>query len=469
VNGDEDGEAFTHRIHRHVGRVREFLSKDLWEALPAPRSRRWLYQVLRMGVLTWDGLVKTDVFTLSAALTFKVTFSLVPFLAVILAFFKGFGGLSSVADKVQDLIIKKGIGTLGDGIAEKFKEFIDNVNAAAIGVVGFVVLLYTSLSLLDTIEKTFNKIWGIKTPRALLRRFTVYWTILTVSPVALGATVAMKTFVESNRLYTWLNQNVPFFGKAVLILTPFLFAWFFFTLVYVIIPNTRVKPLAAFTGAIVAGTLWNAMTGVYVWYNAKVLTNYTFYGSLGSIPIFLLWIYLSWIVVLFGAEIAFAAQHVETYRSELEGVKLSPGDRDRLALVICVEAAGPFEAGGVPPTAETIATRLKAPSRVVHEVAYQLMSKGILREVTALDAKDPGLIPARDPSVLTIRDILAAMRSYGDPFILPDGPASLPIYRLVNEAEATATEPLSKVTLKELVAKVGSPPPAGPQPPAPAA
>jgi DNA-binding IscR family transcriptional regulator len=89
--------------------------------------------------------------------------------------------------------------------------------------------------------------------------------------------------------------------------------------------------------------------------------------------------------------------------------------------------------------------------------------------VTALDAKDPGLIPARDPSVLTIRDILAAMRSYGDPFILPDGPASLPIYRLVNEAEATATEPLSKVTLKELVAKVGSPPPAEPQPPAPAA
>ncbi len=468
MNGDEEEEGISRRIERHVGRVREFLSKDLWESLPAPRSRRWLYQVLRMGVLTWEGLVQTDVFTLSAALTFKVIFSLVPFLAVVFAFLKGFGAFSGVAEKVHELILTKGIGTLGKDIAPMLNEFIDKVNAAAIGVVGFAVLLYTSLSLLDTVEKTFNKIWGIKTPRALLRRFTVYWTILTVSPVALGAMVAMKTFVESNRLYLWLSDHVPFFGKAILVLTPFLFAWLFFTLVYVIIPNTRVRPVAAFVGAVVAGTVWNAMTSLYVWYNAQVLTNYTFYGSLGSIPVFLLWIYLSWIVVLFGAEIAFAAQHVETYRRELEGVKLSPGDRDRLALVICVEAAGPFERGGEPPTAEMIASRLKAPSRVVHEVAYQLMSKGILREVSALDVKDPGLIPARDPSVLTVRDILTAMRSYGDPFILPDGAASLSIYRLVNEAEATATEPLSKVTLKDLTAKVGAPPapPAPPPPPA---
>lgn len=451
MEGDEEG--ISRKFERHVGRLQEFLSKDLWQSLPAPRSRRWLYQVLRMGVLTWDGLVKTDVFTLSAALTFKVIFSLVPFLVVLLAFFKGFGGFSGIAARVEELIIKKGIGTLGDGIAEKLKEFVDNVNAAAIGVVGFIVLLYTSLSLLDTVEKTFNKIWGIKTPRSLLRRFTVYWTILTVSPVALGAMVAMKTFVESNWLYGWLNEHVPYFGKTVLTLTPFVFAWGFFTVVYVIIPNTRVRFVPAFTGALVAGTLWNAMTNLYVWYNAKVLTNYTFYGSLGSIPVFLLWVYLSWIVVLFGAEIAFAAQHVETYRHELETVKLSPADRDRLALVVCVEAARPFERGAEPPTAESIALRLRAPSRVVHEVAYQLMSKGILREVTALDAKDPGLIPAQDPSETTVRDILRAIRSFGDPFALPDGPDSARVYRLIDEAEEAATGPLAQVTLKELASR----------------
>jgi membrane protein len=460
VNGDEEG--FSRRIERHVGRVQEFLAKDLWEALPAPRSRRWLYQVLRMGVLTWEGLVKTDVFTLSAALTFKIAFSLVPFLAVVLAFFKAFGGLEGA--KVKDFLIRGMTGFLGEKAAEHLETFIQGVNATAIGVVGFIVLLYTSLSLLDTIEKTFNKIWGIKTPRALLRRFTVYWTILTVSPVAIGAMIAMKTFVESNRAYLWINEHVPFVGKAILVGTPFVFAWVFFTLVYVIIPNTRVRPGAAFVGALAAGTAWNVMTTFYVWYNARVMTSYAFYGSLSSIPVFLLWVYLSWIVVLFGAEIAFAAQHVETYRRELEGVKLSPGDRDRLALVICVEAARPFERGGEPPTAEGIAARLKAPSRVVHEVAYQLMAKGVLREVSALDVKDPGLVPARDPSAMTVADILAAMRAYGDPFTLPDGPDSAAIYRLVNDAEATAIEPLSRVTLKDLTATAGAPPLSGPGP-----
>jgi membrane protein len=458
-------ESLTARVGRKLRRVQEFLTRDVWEALPSRRKERWLYRALRMGVLTWDGLVKTDVFTLSAALTFKIVFSLVPFLAVMLAFLKGFGGLSGLAQEAKVFIVKNVTGNLGEQISTQLDQFIENVNAAAIGVVGFIVLLYTSLSLLDTIEKTFNRIWGIKTPRALLRRFTVYWTILTVSPVALGAMLAMKTFVTSNRLYVWLGEHFPFMGKAILTVTPFLFAWVFFALIYVIVPNTRVRLGPAFVGAVVAGTAWNAMTGLYVWYNAQVMTSYTFYGSLGSIPIFLLWVYLSWIIVLFGAEVTFAAQHAETYRREMESIRVSSADRDRLALVVCLEAVRPFERGGEPPTAEAIAARLKAPSRVVHEVAYQLTARGILREVTALDAKDPALVPGRDPSTVTVRDVLLTLRSYGDPLSLPDGREAAAIYRLVNQAEEQAADLLGRVTLKELAARE-EPPPAAPAAPA---
>lgn len=453
---EPEAEGLRARLGRLWRRAEKFFARDLWESLPAPRSRRWLYQLLRMGVLTWEGLIKTDVFTLSAALTFKVVFSLVPFLAVILAFVKAFGGLEVV--RVKAFLVKSLTGFLGDTAAGQLDGFISNVNAAAIGAVGFSILLYTSLSLLDTVEKTFNAIWGIKTPRSLLRRFTVYWTILTVTPVVLVTMITMKTFVESHRLYHWVGEHVPFFGRGILVVTPFVFAWVLFSLVYVIIPNTRVRLGAAFVGALVAGTAWNLMTTAYVWYNAKVLTSYAFYGSLGSIPVFLLWIYLSWIIVLFGAEIAFAAQHVETYRRELEAVKVSAADRDRLALVVAVEAVRPFEAGSSPPTAEAVASRLRAPSRVVHEIVYQLMERGILREVSSVDAKDPGLVPARDPSVMTARDVLRAVRSYGDPLALPEVGGVTGIYQLVDEAEQRATEELGRVTLKDLAAREPAPP-----------
>jgi membrane protein len=464
-----DEGSFRDRLTERLARAKEFLRRDLWEALPAPRSRRWLYQLLRMGVLTWEGLVKTDVFTLAAALTFKVVFSLIPFLAVILAFVKAFGGLQ--ASEVRGFLVKVLTGFLGDQASADFDRFIGNVNATAVGVAGFAVLLYTSFSLLDTVEKSFNRIWGIQNPRALLRRFTVYWTILTVTPVALVSMLAMKTFVESNRLYVWLTTAVPWFGKAILVVGPFVFAWILFTLVFVIIPNTRVRLGPAFLGALVAGTAWNVMTTGYVWYNARVVTTYAFYGSLGAVPVFLLWVYLSWIVVLFGAEIAFAFQHVETYRRQLEGVRLSPADRDRLALVIAREAAAPFSAGGVPPTAEAVAAKLDAPSRVVHEIVYLLMSRGVLREVSSLDAKDPGLVPARDPASITLRDVLSAVRGHGDPFQLPDGPGIAELYRLVDVAEEKATAELAKVTLKDLAAPSAPPPGgAGPAPaPGPAA
>ena len=459
--GDETLRARATRLWK---RTEEFLTRDLWGSLPAPRSRRWLYQFLRMGVLTWEGLMKTDVFTLSAALTFKVIFSLVPFLAVILAFVKGFGGLEG---KVKDFLVKSLTGFLGADASKAFDGFLTSVNAAAIGVVGFSVLLYTSLSLLDTVEKTFNTIWGIKTPRALLRRFTVYWTILTVSPVVLVAIFTMKTFVESHRAYNWLNDHAPFFGKGLLFVIPFFFAWIFFTLVYVIIPNTRVRVGAAFIAALVSGTAWNLMTTGYFWYNTHVVSSYAFYGSLGSIPVFLLWVYLSWIIVLFGAEIAFAAQHVDTYRRELEALKVSAADRDRLALVIALEAVRPFEAGAPPPTSEAVAARLHAPSRVVHEIVYQLMDRGILREVSALNAKDPGLVPARDPSVMTARDVLHAVRRYGDRLTLPEGDGAPAVYRLVDEAEERATADLGLITLKDLAARVRStsPPDAPDAPP----
>jgi len=448
------------------GRLKQaqtFIKRDLWLALPDARGPRFLYRVLRMGVLIVEGFIKTDVFMLSAALTYQVIFALVPLLVVMLAVVKGVGGFSSAGGKVQQFILENILPRMGDvpaqgaeksaTLAEQIDKFINNVNATAVGVVGVVALLYTSISLLTSIENVFNRIWGIRNPRTILKRLTVYWTFLTLSPVLLAASLSMTGMVQSNKLYLWLTTNVPYFGTATLVLTPYVVAWIMFTGFYIFMPNTRVHPGAALIGALISGTAWEGMKTVYFWYNTHVVTNYKFYGSLGTIPVFLLWIYVSWIIVLFGAEVAFAAQHVNTYRREIEQMRLSAADRDRLALVVCVEVVRPFVAGAKPPSGEEVALRLNSPVRIVNEILFELSTQGILRTVTLTNQKDAGYLPAKDPGILTARDVVSAVRTYGDQGSLPNGERCEAIYKLLDRAEAEAMGPLQSVTLRELAAR----------------
>ncbi len=447
---EPDSTDLSTRVRSHWSRFRRFIERDLWLSLPEARGPRWAYRLLRMGVLIVEGFIKSEVFTLAAALTYQVTFAMVPLLVVMLAVFKGFGGMSKMGTQVQEYLLKNLTPEAGGDIVGKIEAFIQNVNATAIGVVGFAALLYTSLSLLTTIEKTFNKIWGIKTPRPLLRRFTVYWTFLTVSPLLLAASLSMTTVVTSNGLYDWLTTHVPMFGSITLRLTPFVMAWVMFAGFYIFMPNTRVRPGAAFIGGMVSGTVWEAMKTGYIWYNSHFLSTQKFYGSLGAIPIFLLWVYLSWIVVLFGAEVAFAVQHVNTYRREIEQLRLSAADRDRLALVVTVSIVQAFTKGEQPPTGEATAAKLNATVRAVNEVLFELSTQGILREVALPGRKEPGFVPAQDPGVMTAREVLAAVRTYGDGCPLPEGPATAAAYRLINEAEEQATASLSRVTIRQL-------------------
>lgn len=424
-----------------------------------------------MGVLIVEGFIKTDVFMLSAALTYQVIFALVPLLVVMLAVVKGVGGFSSAGNKVQQFLLENILPRMGEttvkgaeggaDIAKTIDTFIQNVNATAVGAIGVIALLYTSISLLSSIENAFNRIWGIKNPRTILRRLTVYWTFLTLSPILLAASLSMTGVVQTNTLYLWLTTHVPYFGTVTLVLTPYIVAWVMFTGFYIFMPNTRVHPGAALIGALISGTAWEGMKTVYFWYNTHVVTNYKFYGSLGTIPVFLLWIYLSWIIVLFGAEVAFAAQHVNTYRREIGQLRLSAADRDRLALVVAIEVVKPFVAGAEPPTGELVALRLNSPVRIVNEILFELSAQGILRAVTLSHQKDAGYLPSKDPTMTTAKDVVAAVRNYGDPGSLPTGEKAEFVYKLLDQAESEAMVPLASVSLRELAARM---PPTAPGP-----
>lgn len=423
MNAPSPGDGWSDKVRYYLWRARTFMSQDLWTISPAGAFSRFLIHFLRMMVLVFEGLIRSDVFLLSAGLTYQVIFSLIPLLAVILSFFKAFGGMSNLAEKAVELIIRQlsADPKRGDDLKAYISKLIDNTNEATIGVVGFIVLIITAFSLLTSMEKSFNRVWAVHTFRPFFRRITIYWSILTVAPLFLAVSITASSFVQSQTLYVWLSEKVPFFSTLVLTLTPFLFTWIVFTILYVMMPNTHVEFGAAAIGALTAGTLWEIAKMLYLWYNSTFVSVERIYGSLAAIPIFLLWVYISWVIVLFGAEISYGFQHVRTYRREIESPIVSQSFKEKLAVLLGLEICKAFVAGDKPPTAEQLATKLNVPRRIVNDVLYLLMEQQILRELRGPEKEDPGLVPARDPEAIKVRDVVKALHEYGGaPVPLPD-------------------------------------------------
>jgi len=448
---------------RHYNRAKNFIFRGLWIKEPPPGWRGYPFWLLRTSVLVAEGFWKQDLLVRSAALTYKVLFAIIPFLAVILAVLKGFLGKQANVDQIKKLLTEQIGPGLGDGVAQKINELIANTDAAAIGFVGFAMLIYTAISLLTTVEHSFNVIWAVRRPRSLARRLTIYWTLLTLGPICLAASVGLSGFVQNQRAYDWLAEHIPYFSIVLTALLPFILTWIVFAAMYLIMPNTRVSFGAALAGALVAGTVWELLKRLYVLYNATFVNSYQVYGSLGAIPILLLWIYLSWIVVLFGAELVFAMQHVRTYEREMEAPKLSQAFREKLALYVMLDVTRDFMAGKEGPNSEQIAERLRVPVRVVNDVIFTLTTQKMLREVP--NGQNANYFPAEDPARTSVKRVLDAMRTHGDEPAIQNGTVSERLSNLLKEAESSSARHLDSLTMRELAMSAPASPPAPPSTP----
>ncbi|MBI2500925.1 MAG: YihY family inner membrane protein, partial [Deltaproteobacteria bacterium] len=190
---------------------------------------------------------------------------------------------------------------------------IENYRSGTVGGIGFFLLILSLVSLLSSIEKAFNDIWGISKSRTFIRRFTTYWTLITIGPILLGLSLTMTGALQSNQLITQvlsLSGYQQFFISKI----PWLVTWGLFTVLYLVMPNTQVRFGSALVGGIVGGSFWEVAKWGYALYASKVVTYSAVYGSLGIIPIFLVWIYYTWLVVLIGAQITYANQNIYTFK-----------------------------------------------------------------------------------------------------------------------------------------------------------
>lgn len=292
-------------------------------------------------------------------------------------------------------------------IARQIWSFVQNTKSAALGTTGAVLLVFVAISLLSRIEETFNDIWGVTRGRSWLTQIQLYSTAILLGPLLLMAALGLAGGGHFQSAKDYIAQT-PVIGKFIFQLLPLFVLWFAFTFAYQLLPNTKVKFSAALVGGVVAGTLWQLNNVFGFLYVSRVVSNSKIYGSLGLVPVFMIGIYFSWVILLLGAQIAYAYQNRAAYLQDRLADNVNQRGREFVALRIMTSLGQRFQNGRRPATVFQLSTELGIPSRLTQSVLHTLAFKELVTEVTGAEA---AFVPARPLETINAYDILLAMRT----------------------------------------------------------
>ena len=437
-----------------IAHVRRYLHGDLWSAeayQPLPRWKRFFVLLLRIALLVARGFRRERLRLRAAALTYMTLLSLVPALAVVFSVFTAFGGLKDAGARLQDVVITWLSVNQREMVAGYLDRFVGSVHAGAIGGVGVLGLLYTALSLLTNVERAFNDIWGLQEDRGLVRRFQAFWPMMTLGPVIFGVSLTATAGLEGSRTVAELIRVVPGFG-ALMWFGPILMTWAGFSLIYAIMPNTRVPIRCAMIGGVVGGTLWEIAKRLYGLYASHAITYSAIYGSLGAVPLFIIWIYVSWLVVLIGASLAFAAQNARTYEPDRDGeARVAQRDRDQLGARIMWLVYERFGSGAGAVSADALRAAILGPPRLVQGMLDELLAGGLLAMARTKDGKADAYLPARPAEKTSLADVLRVTRA-GTTIAASPVAARPRIEGALDTAEDAAMLTLSRLSYAQLLA-----------------
>jgi len=407
-------------------------------------------RLLRMILILGRDLAFGQLTLRAMSLVYTTLLSIVPLLALSFSVLKAFGVTNQIRPMLLNLL--EPLGEQGNDIALRITGFIENMNVGVLGAVGLVLLLYTSISLIQKIEESLNYIWHAPRPRPLGERFTRYLTVLMVGPLlvfsALGVTAAVMDIemVRGLMAVDVLDQLVQVISR----LLPYLLIIAAFTFVYRFIPNARVRLWPALVGGVVGGIAWQTAGWLFAVFIASSNNYAAIYASFAIVILFMIWLYLSWLVLLFGASVAFYVQHPEYLYLRGGEPRLSNRMRERLALSAMELVARRFIHGDTAPSQRTFAQQLQVPGHVLTVVLDALERNGMV----VASAEEPcTYLPARDPGRILVADVLETVRAAGEdgflsPSRLPTQPA---VDGLVTRLQQAATASLDDMSLRDLV------------------
>jgi len=399
-------------------RIMRFIRQDLWRIRQQSLSRKksFFIKQLRVIILTLRGFYEDECGLRASALTLYSLLSIVPVLAMAFGVAKGFAMEKLLENELLEKL--KGQEEVLSWIINYANTMLENTKGGLIAGIGVVVLLGLTIKLLSNIEDSFNEIWGVQKSRTFGRKLSDYLSIMIIGPVLLVVSSSIKVFITTQ--VTLITQKIALLGAFsslilfFLKLIPYVAIWLLFTFVYLYMPNTKVRFRSGLLGGIVAGTIYGIVQWGYITFQIGVSRYGAIYGSFAALPLFLIWLQISWLVVLFGAEISFAFQNVDTYEFEPDSLKITPSFKKLLALRIAHTCVGNFCKGEKPRTADQISHTLEIPIRLVNLILFELVQCNILSEVIQEEAEMKTYQPARNVDTLSLSSVIQDLDRLGN-------------------------------------------------------
>jgi membrane protein len=376
----------------------------------APRSP-WMH-FLQIATMVGRDLMAGMITLHAMSLVYTTLLSMVPLLAVSISVLKGFG----VHDQLEPALANF-LAPLGEQSAEitaRIIGFVENMKIGVLGALGLVMLIYTAISLIQKIESAFNHAWRLKSSRSLMQRFSDYLSVIMVGPVLVFSAVGITASLGSSYIVEFLN-SLPFmsnllhlFGK----LLPFLLVIAAFTFIYLLVPNTRVRIRSALYGAVIAGGMWQTSGILFTSFVGGSAKYTAIYSGFAAALVFMIWLYLSWVILLIGASISFYHQNPDQLKWRKRDFYLSARLRDQLALQAMVTIARAHDRQSeVVPNLENLAAYQQVPATILERMLDALAEDGL---VTLSAENPPHYLPGASLQRIRLLDILRSARNAED-------------------------------------------------------
>ena len=424
-------------------------------ALPGDdRGGSLLARIIRVGHLLFRGYADDDLTIHASSLTFVTLTSLVPILAVGFALVKGFGFGADQLATVEQMAWFLQMPEQWQEFVQKILDIVNTTNFAALGWIGLAFFVLTAVLLLANVEKSFNRVWGVDKNRSLLRQIANYTSVLVLVPVLIGLAGALKAQVAINRKFfdvdvnAWA-QNLASFGIL----------WLVIGFLYVFVPNTRVRLRSALVSSLLTTVVFLGWMQMFTVMQTGVVNYNRIYGAFAAVPVFMLWMYVTWVILLLGAEFTFALQNSDTYQLESAADTASMRSRILVALMVLRRAGRAMAGEREMFDAAAFARQVKAPIRLINSVVATLAKRGYLAQVASRDA---GYVLMRAPETIRIRDLVAELMHEGGGHAEIEGVLMLdaPLKETMAKIEKGVAQGFGDLTLADMVAAASAGKPA---------
>ena len=393
--------------------ITDFYKVGIWRDYSnKPQSQRLIIASFRMLILTIESFTTKRMINNAAALTYSTLLAIVPILAVVFAIARGFGYNKYIEEWFRNVLSSQ--PQAAETIIGFVNSYLIHTKSGIILGIGLVFMLWTVTMLIRNIELAFNNIWQVKKPRSFFRTVTDYMGMFILAPIIIVVTSGISIFVAT---VTSQTEGMELFAPMVRILwdiMPFVLMSAIFIALYVFMPNIRVKLKCAIWPGVLAGVAMQGLQLFYIHSQIWVSSYNAIYGSFAALPLFMLWVQISWLICLFGAELCYANQNMDDYAFKAKTEDLSHRYKTLLCLVISSRICHRFSEGGKPYSALKLKLDTGIPIRIVNDLLYELVQIGVLTEIPGGDKDGESLYqPAECLSRLSVGTLIDRLEAHG--------------------------------------------------------